>query len=192
MQPNWKLLAEVGKALDISEHTIYQVVALAAENGETWVKQEPVGHKRWLVDTTSEAYLCHAGRWQQKTENSQVLEYQPPLWDDEPPPWSFKEQYDDEDLVVLDPRGDLCKDLLKKDTEADITLFWPELCQTLARHGLVVFVNGLAEYPESPWQWQWGTASGNNCPTKKQAILAALQNRLTTKPETPQKKHSWF
>jgi hypothetical protein len=162
----WKTIAEISKALGVQPHTICQAVARAGANGEPWVKQELMGRKRWLVDTDSEAYQYYEARWQRLATRDDAF-----ALEEQEAPWDFVQEpdqsYGEVSFTVAEGQ------------EVDITEYWPELCQSLQKYGLVVFVNGLEGEPEHGWQWQWGATSGNHCSNKKQAVLTALEEQLT-------------
>jgi hypothetical protein len=81
-----------------------------------------------------------------------------------------------------------------REPSPDVTQSFPELCDLLLAHGLVVYFNALAV--DAPWAWQWGTATGSGYDNIQQALLGALEYQLSAirsvNIPSEKKRRFWF
>jgi hypothetical protein len=148
-------MSEVSDALSIKLNTVRQTVHRALLDGQEWVKREPYPTPndpvRWLIDTSHAIYQYHERRWKKLAEKTCA------------------------EQEMASGEGQGC---CTSGTRAiEVTETWPELCRWLAEHGLVVFVNALAD--DQSWQWTWMEHAGSGYPDATAAITAAVQHQIS-------------
>ncbi len=163
----WVTFDNVRDALGIKHNTVRQAVHRALLDHQDWVKRElypnPHGPLRWLIDTNHVMYLCHERRWRKltaKTRSEQI----PTTHDGA----VHRREYDTTHCCC--PPGSW-------QPSVDGPQTWSELCQWLAKQGLVVFVNAVAN--DQSWQWSWMGRARSGYLDATAAITAALQYHLT-------------
>lgn len=169
----WVTMSDISDALGIKHNTVRQTVHRALLDGQEWVKRAPYPTPndpvRWLIDTNHAIYQYHERRWRKLAEKT------------------------GQEMASGNGRSDRPAGAKLQTTE--VTESWPELCRWLAEHGLVVFVNAIAD--DQHWQWSWMEHSGSGYPDATAAITAAVQHQLgqsypfysplyATPPETEQ------
>lgn len=154
----WVTMSEVSDTLGIKHNTVRQTVHRALLDRQDWVKREPYPTPndpvRWLIDTSHTIYQYHERRWQKLAEKTSA----------------------EQEMASGDEHGCCTADDAQPQA-VEVTETWPELCRWLAEHGLVVFVNAIAD--DQRWQWTWVEHAGSGYPDVTAAITAAVQQQLS-------------
>ncbi len=172
---HWCTIAELMLTLNKPYHLLY--AAILNHQGAEWVQREPTGNRRWLINVNSPGYI--AFKHTMTAAHDQLDDDLSHLEDE------MDEEEMDSDEHISSPFLPQYAFLPALQNHSfpfrpDITLTWPELCQLLVKHGLLIYTNGLAEHSEAPWRWRWPDgASGQHCASKEEAVVAALDVAFT-------------
>lgn len=162
----WHTTTKIQAALGFSVNSLRSKAARAHKRGEEWVRTEPLPchpYRRWLINTDSSQFKAYVQARQASPREKDAFD---PFVNDSPS-WSVSAA-NQESLTQTRQSGSFvpCNES------------WPELCQWLLEEGTCVFRNALEKNAEAPWQWRWGSLSGNGCSSEESAILAALRAKI--------------
>jgi fructosamine-3-kinase len=187
--PHWATITQVSNALGMSRNTVSNVVKRASSNGEAWVKKEeaPDGNIHYLIDTEHERFLFHAHRWKRlKALRAALSDGEAVNWSG-PLPGAISAW--GSETTASFPAPAL---LPWPDHELTDHAFGrlPRLRHWLHTQGMQIFTNRLAEEgQENPWHWRWGELHGEGYPSDEEAVVAALDSRLTQEMQRSEEAH---